>query len=131
MAHILVVDDDVLVAKMFQDFLKAVGHRVTLAYDGMAALGLVNDADPIDAVITDLSMPAMSGRVMLEYLRERQSHLPAIVMSGCIEDLSYCCPLTIEFVKPVNFSLLNQRLGELLMETTGMDCSYADLQVHA
>jgi CheY-like chemotaxis protein len=81
-AHILLAEDEVLIALMFQDALEVEGHRVSVAHDGIEALE-VDEQDPAEVLVTDLAMPRMGGRELLERLRERRPGLPALVVSGC------------------------------------------------
>jgi len=81
MAHILVVDDDVLICRVLRHALEGAGYQVTEAYDGRKALA-AHKASPADLVITDLIMPGMEG---IETILEFKKHSPAtkiIAMSG-------------------------------------------------
>lgn len=82
-ARVLVVDDDADLRRQLGRMLERLGYDVTLAQDGREALGSAV-ADPPDLVITDLSMPAMSGHELLAALKasERTQQLPVIVVSG-------------------------------------------------
>lgn len=115
MAHILVVDDEVMIAMLFRSVIEAEGYRVTVAHDGIAALDAF-ERDPADALVTDLTMPRMGGRDLLIRLRERHPALPAIVVTGYAgaEDLNG--RQTAVFNKPVSPKLLLQRLAELLAD---------------
>jgi len=83
---ILVVDDDEGVRESLTTVLEGAGHQVTVAASGPEALRLV-DATPFSLVITDLSMPGMTGIELLRAIAERQPELPAIVLTayGTIE----------------------------------------------
>ena len=82
-ARVLVVDDDADLRRLLGRMLEQLGYAVTLAQDGRAALSAAV-ADPPDLVITDLSMPAMSGHELLAALKtnERTQQVPVIVVSG-------------------------------------------------
>ena len=59
-AHILVVDDDHLVATAMAAALSAEGHQVDIASDGVAALARIA-ARTYDAILTDVRMPRLDG----------------------------------------------------------------------
>lgn len=81
--QILVVEDDPLVRKVTKRVLERFGYRVTVAADGGAALAVVDAAaTPFDLLITDMSMPGMTGAELVALLRERQPALRALVVSG-------------------------------------------------
>ena len=58
--HVLLVDDDLVLALMYQELLEANGYTVSTAAGGQEALKLLGAA-PVDAIICDLSMPELSG----------------------------------------------------------------------
>ncbi|MCW2244326.1 response regulator [Azospirillum canadense] len=112
MAHILLVEDEVLVATLFQATLEMAGYRVTLANDGLE--GLQADAqDPADAVVTDFRMPRMNGGEMLARLRQRRADLPAIIVTGYAGEVDLSAPYTAVVAKPVSPSELTRRLSLL------------------
>jgi CheY-like chemotaxis protein len=115
MEHILVVDDAVTLASLFQEILEENGYRVKVAHDGVAALRM-DENDPADAVITDLTMPRMGGRELVERLRERRPELPAVIVSGYTGDENLSGRQTVVFAKPVSLALLTRRLGEMLVD---------------
>jgi two-component system KDP operon response regulator KdpE len=77
--RILVVDDEPQIGRVMRTGLSTQGFDVRIAGDGEAALDLFNDWHPA-LVITDLSMPNMSG---LEFCRRLRliSQVPLIVLS--------------------------------------------------
>ena len=86
MARILVVDDKEVVRDGVGLTLARSGHGVCPASDGFSALEQL-DKRKIDVVITDLSMPGMDGLELLHAIRERDEHMPVILMTayGSIE----------------------------------------------
>ena len=86
MARILVVDDKEVVRDGVGLTLARSGHGVCPASDGATALEQL-DKRKIDLVITDLSMPGMDGLELLHAIRERDEHMPVILMTayGSIE----------------------------------------------
>jgi DNA-binding NtrC family response regulator len=78
---ILVVDDDSLVRQTFGEVLAASGYEVTLADSGMAALALLDAAQP-DVVLLDIAMPGMNGLDTLARIISRRPRLPVVMITG-------------------------------------------------
>jgi CheY-like chemotaxis protein len=58
--HVLLVDDDIGLALVYEELLQAHGYEVTTAADGRQALRAL-ETSRVDAIICDLSMPELSG----------------------------------------------------------------------
>ena len=69
MANILVVDDYSVIQRILSLTLQMHDHAVLTAGNGREALEYLA-AEPIDLVITDVSMPEMDGLSMLTHIRE-------------------------------------------------------------
>lgn len=78
---ILLVDDDSEWAGLVADVLASEGYVVETASDGLAALEKLRSFDPF-LVVTDIQMPRMDGRQLLESLSEYDERLLVIVMTG-------------------------------------------------
>jgi two-component system KDP operon response regulator KdpE len=79
MSRVLVVDDEVGIRKVVRDALERAGHQVESAADGVAALDLLEEQG-VDLVVTDLSMPKMSGLELVRRIREK-SGIPILVLT--------------------------------------------------
>jgi two-component system, OmpR family, KDP operon response regulator KdpE len=79
MSRVLVVDDEAGIRKVVRDALERAGHEVESAADGAAALDSLDEA-PVDLVVTDLSMPRMSGLELVRRIREK-SAVPILVLT--------------------------------------------------
>jgi two-component system KDP operon response regulator KdpE len=77
--HILVVDDEPQITRVLRTTLSTHGYDLRVANDGDAALDVMKDWAP-DLVITDLSMPNMTGIELCRKIRT-QSQIPIIVLS--------------------------------------------------
>jgi CheY-like chemotaxis protein len=79
------VDDDEQVLAMGQMLLSSFGYKVVTANCGQKALEIVRQSEiPIDLLITDLVMPRMSGRELIENIRRVAPNLRTIYSSGYI-----------------------------------------------
>lgn len=79
--RILFVDDDLRLAGLYADLLRARGYVVHVANGGFEALACLRQALP-DLVISDLCMPGMSGMELLAIIRQRFPHLPLLAISA-------------------------------------------------
>ncbi|MCU0783428.1 MAG: response regulator [Verrucomicrobia bacterium] len=82
---ILMVDDEDLLLTMGETILSSYGYRVFTANSGQKALEIISKSDkPIDLVITDLVMPIMSGRELVEQLRRLSPSTRILSISGYV-----------------------------------------------
>jgi DNA-binding NtrC family response regulator len=84
MATLLIVDDDNLVRDTLHDLLSA-SHDCHTADRAQQALAYL-DIETYDAVLTDISMPGLSGRELLRYIQVKHSTTPVIVISGMSDE---------------------------------------------
>jgi len=85
-SRILVVDDETQITRVLKTALQSQGYEVKTAADGESALNLAVDWIP-DLLVTDLSMPHMTGIELCRSVRER-SQVPIIVLSVREEEKS-------------------------------------------
>ncbi len=85
-ATILVVDDTPDSLRFLTRMLEGAGMTVLIAFDGMAALDLLNHVTP-DLVLMDAVMPGIDGFETTRWIRAdaRFRHLPVIFMTGLSE----------------------------------------------
>ncbi len=84
---VLVVEDDPQVRSLLRRVLSKVGYRVLLADHGQTAIELWQTCqDPIHLVVTDVVMPHMSGRELIDRLHATQPQLKVLYMSGFTDD---------------------------------------------
>ena len=79
--RILVVDDEPLIRETSALVLAGQGYEVRTAEDGFAALNELRAFLP-DLIVSDLSMPNMSGFEFLSVVRRRLPQIPVIAISG-------------------------------------------------
>jgi CheY-like chemotaxis protein len=80
-ARVLVVDDSDLNRALFEGYLVSLGHKVRLAGNGQEALSIF-EREGADLVITDLSMPGLSGWQVAEGVKKQNPNVPVILVSG-------------------------------------------------
>jgi PAS domain S-box-containing protein len=83
---ILVVEDEEIVRTWITRMLEHRGYRVIAVASAAAALDAVERESALDAVLTDLAMPGMSGRELAQQVHERRPGLPVLGMTGYSDD---------------------------------------------
>ncbi len=87
--RILVVDDEPLVAGAVAEMLQSVGYEVRTRTNGMDALAAIEAAPgAVDLVITDLTMPGITGDVLTQRLKILRPDLPVIMCTGYSERIT-------------------------------------------
>ena len=83
---ILLIDDDASLRRVIEFSLTEAGYRVRAAMSGEEGLALF-EKEPADAVVTDITMPGMSGLDVLRKLQEQAAGIPVIIITayGTIE----------------------------------------------
>ena len=82
-ATILLVDDDVEVLKALKKVLQKGGYEVVAQSDAPSAMRFINENKTrFDLVITDISMPGMSGTAFLGALKAAFPKVPVIVITA-------------------------------------------------
>jgi len=85
---VLVVEDEPGVRALAEAVLKNLGYNVLVADSGGAALSIwENSRGAIDALLTDVIMPKMSGGELAKKLREKNPRLKILFMSGYTDEM--------------------------------------------
>uniref|UniRef100_A0A832EJ33 histidine kinase n=1 Tax=Desulfacinum infernum TaxID=35837 RepID=A0A832EJ33_9BACT len=117
--HILVVEDDQSLRKMMVGLLSELGYKVTPAANAGEALLLVEEVglNP-DLIITDVVMPTMSGKQLIDRLQRTRPDLKVLYMSGytdnAIVHYGILDPGTPFIQKPFTRDALGMKIRELL-----------------
>ncbi|MBB3234329.1 PAS domain-containing hybrid sensor histidine kinase/response regulator [Phyllobacterium endophyticum] len=80
--RILMVDDDALIAMSTVDMLEDLGHEVIEAHSGKDALEILEAGEEVDLLITDYSMPKMTGAELAKAARLLKPGLPVLIATG-------------------------------------------------
>lgn len=118
-ARIMVVDDEQVLATMIHEFLSAHGAHIISFTDPITALETFSQSvDSIDLVITDETMPGMSGMLLAEKLLKLKPGLPIILCTGFSEHATADSVNKIGiagfFYKPLNMNDLILKIQSLL-----------------
>jgi signal transduction histidine kinase/CheY-like chemotaxis protein len=118
--RVMLVDDDDAVRAPLARSLEDFGFLVASVESAERALDQIRGGLEIDGVVTDLSMPGMSGWDLIQELRSLRPHLPSLMLTGHLERAT---AETLEQAtdgrflllrKPVPPALLAKRLSALL-----------------
>ncbi len=82
-ARLFVVDDEVDLLALIQECLSNLGYTIVVFNSPESALSVLRNMDErCDLLITDLSMPEMTGLQLIEEVRKLRPSLPAIMVTG-------------------------------------------------
>ena len=82
-ARLLLVDDEAELAALLKKYLERLGYEVDSCVTPEAALALFEKDPPrYSVVLTDLTLPGMTGAAMIDRMRALRPSLPAIISSG-------------------------------------------------
>jgi DNA-binding response OmpR family regulator len=80
-ARILLVEDEVKLARFIELELSSEGYEISLAHDGMTGLSMLRESPP-DLAILDWMLPGMSGLEICRRLRSTGSSIPVIFLTA-------------------------------------------------
>jgi len=121
--RILFVDDEPIVARSTEEFLKRLGYVVTRCEQSDDALARFRRApQEFDLIVTDWAMPGMSGTELVSAMRETRPDIPMLLMSGFVDSTVQLAAKAIGIgeilIKPVNPELLAQAVAQVLARGT-------------
>ena len=78
--QVLLIEDELKIARLVIDYLEASGYQVTHATDGPGGLALAK-ADRPDLIVLDLGLPGLDGLDVVRQVRARSS-VPVIILTA-------------------------------------------------
>jgi two-component system cell cycle response regulator DivK len=80
---VLIVEDNELNMKLFNDLLEAHGYRTLQTRDGLSALDIAREHHP-DLILMDIQLPEVSGLEVTKWLKEDDNlrHIPVIAVTA-------------------------------------------------
>jgi DNA-binding response OmpR family regulator len=119
MGNILVIDDEESLRHTLGRVLRQAGYEVTTAGEGREALRLVNTST-YDVLYLDIRLPGMDGLQILKEIRQKDAHLPVILLTayGSLKTALEALRLgaTDYLLKPLDPEVLVARTRVLLEE---------------
>jgi len=85
MQHILIVEDEIKIAKLIEDYLKNAGYGVTVQNRGDKVIPMVKN-NPLDLILLDVMLPGMDGLDVCREIR-KYSNIPIIMITARIEEI--------------------------------------------
>jgi PAS domain S-box-containing protein len=122
---VLFVDDDASIAKLGKHMIENWGHRVTPFTSSPAALESFRATpDAYDVVVTDLTMPVLTGKDLLTAMLAIRPRLPIVLCTGHSDlmDLDHAERLGARafLLKPIEWENLKSLLTRLLDDKSGI-----------
>ena len=119
MAKVILVEDDTMLAEIYQTRLQLAGFDCIVANDGMSGLLLIKQHIP-DLVLLDLMLPQMSGDNILREMRKSDwgKSIKAIFLTNISESEAPDGLKELGFERYiVKVNLSNNQLAEIVAET--------------
>ena len=79
MAHVLLVEDESNLRRLYRLELQPEGYEIIEAASGAEAVRVLQGDQPLDAVILDLNLPDVMGWKLLDLIAAYRPHVPAII----------------------------------------------------
>ena len=117
--HILLVDDEEILADILQRILNGLGYHVDTYTSSIEALERFSESpDNFDLIIADHMMPDMTGVMLALKIRRIRPHLPIILCTGLkgedIEEEAQVADITRMLIKPIRREELALIIREVL-----------------
>ena len=117
--HILFVDDDPMLANIGEQMLTIKGYTVSTMTDSVNALKLfAANADRFDLVITDQTMPGLTGKQLIQEVKKIKPEIPSIICTGYSskidEEKAAKLGASTFLMKPLDMPILLQTVKRML-----------------
>lgn len=120
-AHILFVDDEIVLVELAKEIFSKYGYRISTFSDPIQALeSFKTEPDQYDLLVTDMSMPHMTGDSLAREVLQIRPDFPVILCTGYSEKIDKEAALALgikEYIqKPLIMSKLVQCVHQILRE---------------
>ena len=120
--HILLVDDEEQIVKMEKEFLQRLGYNTTACISSGQALEILKtNPNRFDLVITDLTMPELTGAELARELKKINPDIPVIICTGLEKNdkKEWMDSANVKdlLVKPVNMKKLSRLISKTINGT--------------
>ena len=79
--NILLLEDDIILNEIIEEFLLSLNHNVTSLFDGEEALELIYD-NKYDLLLLDVNVPNITGFELLKSIKENEINIPTIFITS-------------------------------------------------
>ncbi|MGP0150904.1 ATP-binding protein [Pseudomonas oryzihabitans] len=118
--RVLVVEDEPGVRLLIVEVLKDLGYTALEAEDAPTALALLEREPQLDLVVSDVGLPGLSGRELVEEIRRQRPGIAVLLVTGYAEeamDVQRFLGRDMQLLqKPFAIEVLSERIQELLQE---------------
>ena len=83
---VLVIEDETVVRDLVVEVLQDLGYQTIEAADGPSGLKVLQSAARIDLLITDIGLPGLNGRQVVDAARQQRPELKVLFMTGYAEN---------------------------------------------
>ena len=115
---VLIVEDDPAVRVLVSTVLSDLGYAYVEACDGDSAVPILDSAQRIDLLISDVGLPGMNGRQLAEIGRQLRPELRVLFITGYAEHAAvrggFLDPGMQMITKPFTFDLLTAKVREMI-----------------
>ena len=116
MAKILIVEDDLDIQELLQNFLQEAGYEVSIANDGVEAVSSFSTAH-YDLILLDVMLPKIDGFTVCELIR-KQSQIPIIMLNALSGEKEQIKGLDLQvddyITKPFSMPVLVRKIAAVL-----------------
>ena len=117
---VLIVEDDPAVRVLVGSVLKELGYGFVEAGDADTAVPIIESAQRIDLLISDVGLPGMNGRQLAEIGRQIRPELKVLFITGYAEHAAvrggFLDPGMQLITKPFTFDLLTAKVREMIQQ---------------
>jgi PAS domain S-box-containing protein len=122
--RVLLVEDESIVSDYMVDAMTGWGLKVVLERDPLAAARrLATNDDAFDLLLTDQTMPGMTGLALAKHATQHRPALPVLLYTGNASEIAQeelaACGVSVLLRKPIDGATLRPLLGELLAQQGG------------
>jgi PAS domain S-box-containing protein len=114
---VLVVEDEGVVRLLIVELLNDLGYHALEAADGPSALRILQSAQRVDLLVTDIGLPGLNGRQLADAARERRPNLKTLFMTGYAENAaakSFLASGMEIIAKPFTMDILSIKIREMI-----------------
>jgi len=117
--HILFVDDDEMLASLGEQLLSTLGYQVCMMTDSAEALKMfAANADRFDLIISDQTMPNLTGKDLIAEIKKFRADIPTILCTGYSskidEEEAAKLGISAFMMKPLDLPHLSQTIRQVL-----------------
>lgn len=121
MQRILIVEDDLDIQELLQNFLQEVNYEVATASDGVEAVSFFNNGQ-YDLVLLDIMLPKIDGFAVCELIRQK-SKVPIIMLTALSGEEEQIKGLDLQvddyITKPFSMPILVRKIAAVLRRSDG------------